>query len=265
MKSHLIRIVFALVCFGSASAFVARAAEHGLAFKDVSLGITLADFCAKYDRPFEGDPRRAPSLIFGDIFANTKPDPGRRPKRDYRSLGMVSAQKNAPFEVSKGSVPPDTIAGITADVYFHFFVESLPDWDSLAKWHQEGRKAAVSSVGSKAAPWREAPAEIVAAASRFSLGEIRVNFAQGDFDAVVAALREKYGAPPEERIETLQNAMGANYSSRHIGWSIGQDRIEAEERSGGVDQSVVRFWRKGVMSRSHVHIQERIEKAAKDL
>lgn len=110
MKSHLIRIVVALVCFGSASALVARAAEHGLAFKDVSLGITLADFCAKYDRPFEGDPRRAPSLIFGDIFANTKPDPGRRPKRDYRSLGMVSAQKNAPFEVSKGSVPPDTIA-----------------------------------------------------------------------------------------------------------------------------------------------------------
>jgi hypothetical protein len=53
MKSHLIRIVVALVCFGSASALVARAAEHGLAFKDVSLGITLADFCAKYDRPLK--------------------------------------------------------------------------------------------------------------------------------------------------------------------------------------------------------------------
>lgn len=248
-------------------------ADEGLVFKDEKLGLTLADFCAKYDRPYDEDPRRAPSLLFGDVYAETQATAASLNPRNFQSLGMVVAQKNAPFERTSGRPlkHPETIAGVSAWVQYSFFAEEIADWDLLAKRHTFLNELSslfsesMMSGKTKAPTWSEAPIEVLAAARRLLLGEITVHISQRDFSFVIAALKEKYGAPTEESVGSRQNAMGAKFSNQRVRWLIGQDRIYAEERFGDIDQAVIRYQSSSIMGRASAHRKNEVEKASKDL
>jgi hypothetical protein len=160
----------------------AHAGQTGISFKDDTLGMSLADFCSKYDHRVGTDPRRAPSLEFEKIDFSTFPASGSTVS--YRVQKRIVARKNFRYESAEGKVPtlPETIAGVPAEETYEFFAQSLSDWDVLAKRQQEiSALVDIRGHGSARrpqaqAPWLESSPEVLAAAARVTLGSISVNF-----------------------------------------------------------------------------------------
>lgn len=246
------------------------AADSGVFFKDDPLGMSLADFCARYDRKVGDDPRRAPMLRFGKVDFSTFPTIG--PATSYRTTKKVVAEKNFPYEKSGGRVPgiPETIAGVPAEATYEFFAESIADWDVLAQ-RQQTITDALSPSNQKSVqamkdqlPWAESPPGILSAASRFNLGAIVVSFAASDFNLVMVALKEKYGPPGSETAGTLQAKTGEKLPSRRFHWVLGQDQIDAAELPT-VSYVQVRFYRQAIIDRASGRTTKQIEDASKDL
>lgn len=238
-------------------------ADGGVSFKDDPLGMSLADFCAKYDRKVGNDPCRAPMLEFGKVDFTKMPGkldfdnmPELPPPTSYRESAKVIAKKNFPYEKMEGKTPgyPETIAGVSAEATYEFFAESISDWDLLANRQKEILGFRFRKVGEREQPpWVETPPEILAAASRLHLGSITVSFPIGDFDLVVSALKTKYGPPSYDKNGTLQDDTGTKLSSRQVRWVIGQDQINAAELPTA-NYAQVGFFRQAVIDRAKAKI-----------
>lgn len=75
---------------------------------------------------------------------------------------------------------------------------------------------------------------------RSQLTGIVLNLPETRFQAVVAALSDKYGAPGL-RTENVKNLKGVAYENRIYRWSRAQDSIQAERFSGRLDKSSIRI------------------------
>lgn len=71
------------------------------------------------------------------------------------------------------------------------------------------------------------------------LQAINASINQSNFAAVHSALVQKFGAPANSEISEIRNRMGASFENRVTKWAHPAGSIEAEERSGSVDQSSV--------------------------
>jgi hypothetical protein len=84
-------------------------------FKGNELGMSLADFIRKHDRPTQGDPRHAPALFFSDD----------------NTTGTILVQTHMGYEKHQ-----DTVAGVPATVNYFFQAEHDEDWQRLANEHR---------------------------------------------------------------------------------------------------------------------------------
>ena len=71
------------------------------------------------------------------------------------------------------------------------------------------------------------------------LGRIVIILPISSFDAVVSALRIKFGAPTKSGKSIVQNRMGAKFESRQFTWSKNQQMLVATEFAGSLDDSAV--------------------------
>jgi hypothetical protein len=64
-------------------------------------------------------------------------------------------------------------------------------------------------------------------------------FASRDFATVSAGLLEKFGPASKVSVETLQNRMGASFTSQKYIWIVEGSRLQLDERSGKIDRGSV--------------------------
>lgn len=235
----------ALAFFALAAATILHAAEP-LAFKGDALGVDLETFRAKYDRPSEGDPRRAPFVYFGTIFGD-QPATGKYDE-NLQKIGAVRVTKKYPYE-NRGDSRSDTIANVPAEVQYWFAASNADDWLAASK-----------GPGNPA--WQE-PAR--SAAGRIHLGRIAAIFDTPAFDGVVDALKLRYGTPAVNTTEEKQNAMNAKFSSRLVVWEFGDCRVYARERHQDINTSMVEFVSLPIFMRAKIFTEAKTQKAAQDL
>jgi hypothetical protein len=98
-----------------------------------------------------------------------------------------------------------------------------------------------------------------------TLGSITVNFNTVQFARVVIALTEKYGPPTSDKVGTIQNRAGAKFDNRVVIWERLDGRIEAEERSGTIDDAYVRMNTPAYRSSTTKEFVDKAKDAAKKL
>lgn len=233
-------------------AFIQPCGAQELAFKDVPLGMSLAEFTKKFERSVNGDARKPPHLDFGTVYSvPTKQVLGTINLRDS---GTIQATKTYSFENERigKEQANDTIAGVPAMVTYWFNAASIKEWDALAEPYQESALAIGKSTGlvnfKSWNDWSETQREI---ASRVLLGLVRAEFGSTRFESVVDALEVKYGKPAKRETETYQNAMGAKQQGDLVSWYFGDDAvIKASQRAGTVNRSTVVIAKASVINRS---------------
>lgn len=83
---------------------------------------------------------------------------------------------------------------------------------------------------------------------RKSLTEITIGFDETDFEAVVKALREKYGSPTRSR-QTVKTLAGKSYENVTYRWQQTGQSIEALRYSARIDKSAIRISDDGAAER----------------
>lgn len=68
-----------------------------------------------------------------------------------------------------------------------------------------------------------------------------VTLPQQSFGGIAAALAVKYGEPKARDVTSVQNRMGASFSSTTLRWEPPGAVIVAQERAGQVDRSIVHY------------------------
>lgn len=74
------------------------------------------------------------------------------------------------------------------------------------------------------------------------LAMVRIRIRSDDFTNVVEAIKQKYGAPSEERIEKVTNRMGAIFESRVIEWKGVRSGIILDQYGSRLDESRVSIY-----------------------
>jgi hypothetical protein len=97
------------------------------------------------------------------------------------------------------------------------------------------------------------------------LGLASFSFGVAFYESVKAALTEKYGKPTEDKNETTQNRMGAEFDNNTCVWKIGNDTIEIKKRSAKIDTSSVRLFSDWFRDATANQIKENAKENAKNL
>lgn len=71
------------------------------------------------------------------------------------------------------------------------------------------------------------------------VGAIRLYLSQRDFEAMEAAIKEKYGPPLLRTVEVVKNKLGAAFNSEVLTWELKDGTILMKERSSSLDMSEV--------------------------
>ncbi len=71
------------------------------------------------------------------------------------------------------------------------------------------------------------------------VGGIRLGLSRNDFEAMEAALTERYGPPLLRTTEVVKNKLGAEFNSEVLTWEFKEGTILMKERSGYLDSSEV--------------------------
>ncbi len=98
-----------------------------------------------------------------------------------------------------------------------------------------------------------------------TIEEVSASFSTSSFEAVLAALIEKYGKPTSQESERVQNKIGTTFNSMSATWKLSDGTLVVRERSGKVDtMSLQIFTNKIVNSRKEESLKS-IKDAAKNL
>ncbi len=99
-------------------------------------------------------------------------------------------------------------------------------------------------------------------------GEVRlvsIKLETSKYEAVSAALVERYGKPASSRTSTVQNRMGAKFDQEERIWQAGEYRLLAKRRSSSIDQMEVSLSTESVMKQDAERAKEKAKSGAGDL
>ena len=90
-----------------------------------------------------------------------------------------------------------------------------------------------------------------------ALVEVTADLPVHAFDAIAAAMRERFGPPNSDQQSTVQNRAGATFDNRELGWTRGDAVLTLTKRGGMIDESRLHFV--GVQ-----YLKEKEDQRAKD-
>jgi hypothetical protein len=94
---------------------------------------------------------------------------------------------------------------------------------------------------------------------------LSVSFSPSDFDMIVGAMKERFGAATNEETTTLTNRMGARFENHIVTWKRGDQKVEAKRYAGSVDRASVLFSSKAALEEFKERSIEEKKKRAGDL
>jgi hypothetical protein len=97
------------------------------------------------------------------------------------------------------------------------------------------------------------------------LTSITIDFEQTEFDAVVAAMKQKYGNSPEKSSQVVQTNAGVKHQNDIYRWKNGQTVITAERFSSKITESIVTFRSEADLEKRLRRSKESEKKRVKDM
>jgi hypothetical protein len=193
-------IVAAVLLIGMIAAPTSYA-DQTYELKGDTLGMTLADFRAKYARSL--GPTETPAPMCSD----TSPT-ALYVKLPVTGIGIIRCLQHYPFEEkldsrTRRSIPPTTIANVPARIIYGFIAHSLDSKDDGA----------------------------------YRLYTIYGSFSSGDYAKVRDAVTEKYGEPSHREEVILQNRLGAVLKGEVLVWTRGDNSIRLSQYAGTIETS----------------------------
>lgn len=93
----------------------------------------------------------------------------------------------------------------------------------------------------------------------------QVTFAAGDFEEVLASMRERFGTPREDEASTVQNRAGASFDNRQVTWARDGALLLLTKRAGNVDEAQMTLQGVEYLKQQSEERAQRIKEGAKGL
>jgi hypothetical protein len=199
-------------------------AEYSQAFalKDDQLGLGLSIFREKYRRQAGS----APTEVAPMCSDRTKSPAVQPPEKD---IGLVNCTLSFPFESLRADFSTPTVAG------YHTIhpAKSPVGYDLIFRFVE-------TEKGNR-------------------LWSIEAILPHSTYSELIKALEAKYGPPPQQETQTLQNAFGAKFEGQVLVWQNAVSRVIASEYFGSRDASALLFR----LTPLEATVSERLNEAAK--